>query len=207
MWIRWLTSCAVVVLFTLLSCGGSGKGKANETPAEAETTESICKCAPSVPDSEDYRHIAKHVSPSAASRQDITVADIMQWAAGADPPPTADRTGRELQMFHIPTAYVQFVWLVPNVCDIHMEISDTPDPSAPRMIVETPRDPEYCSTRKNEVTGLARHSVPISTGGFNLAQPVQVEVLGLAFQDSNHERGTRMVSTVWELHPAIVAIK
>jgi hypothetical protein len=36
---------------------------------------------------------------------------------------------------------------------------------------------------------------------------VQVEVLGLAFQDYSHDRGTKKVSTVWELHPAIVTIK
>ena len=75
------------------------------------------------------------------------------------------------------------------------------------MVVETPRDAPYCPTRQNEVTGLSRYGVPVLTGGHNLAQPIPVEVIGLAFQDSNHERGTQKLATVWELHPALVYIK
>jgi len=34
-----------------------------------------------------------------------------------------------------------------------------------------------------------------------------VDVLGLAFQDFNHPRGSVHVATVWELHPAVVTLK
>jgi hypothetical protein len=211
---RWLQCSAVVMLFVLLSCGGSGKsgttpqaGAPTESGSQPATSADICNCSPSAPDSADYRDLAKHVGLPTATAQDITVAQILQWPTGPDPAPDAPRTGNELLMFHIPTAYAQFVWLVPNDCDIHIEISDTPDPNAPRMVVETPRDAPYCSTRQNEVAGLARYGVPVSTGGYNLAQPIPVEVIGLAFQDSNHERGTQKLATVWELHPAIVYIK
>jgi len=31
-----------------------------------------------------------------------------------------------------------------------------------------------------------------------------VDVVGMAFEDFEHDRGTTQVETLWELHPAIV---
>ena len=44
---------------------------------------------------------------------------------------------------------------------------------------------------------------PLSS--WNTPRPT-VDVLGLAFQDANHPRGTTHIGTVWELHPAIVTV-
>jgi hypothetical protein len=40
--------------------------------------------------------------------------------------------------------------------------------------------------------------------GGELPQSIRVEVIGLAFEDFEHNRGSAQVATVWELHPAIV---
>jgi hypothetical protein len=42
--------------------------------------------------------------------------------------------------------------------------------------------------------------------GGDLAQPLPVSVLGLPFEDFEHGRGSPQVSTVWEIHPAIVIL-
>lgn len=109
-------------------------------------------------------------------------------------------------MFHIGHAWLHFVWLVSGDCDIHMEISDSADPNAPRMIVETPVDSEYCPARQNLQNQLTSHGVTISTAGVELSTPLPVDVLGLAFQDYDHQRGTSHVATPWEIHPAIVNV-
>ncbi len=47
-------------------------------------------------------------------------------------------------------------------------------------------------------------------GKFFIAQPrplaLPVDVLGMAFEDFDHYRGSAQVQTIWELHPAIVTI-
>ena len=47
-----------------------------------------------------------------------------------------------------------------------------------------------------------RQVVPVGSD-----RAVPVDVLGMAFQDFNHPRGTAHVATVWELHPAVVTLK
>lgn len=42
-------------------------------------------------------------------------------------------------------------------CDVHLEISDSPSKTAPRVIVETPIDSEYCDSRKILQHALAQH--------------------------------------------------
>jgi hypothetical protein len=37
-------------------------------------------------------------------------------------------------------------------------------------------------------------------------QALPVAVLGMAFEDFEHNRGSAQVATLWELHPAIVTI-
>jgi len=141
------------------------------------------------------------------SGQDTSVAAILGWAIGSDPAFNAPRSGIENQVFHIPQAYIQFIWLVPNDCDIHMEISDTPSKSAQRMIVETPIDASYCPVRGAEMDGLSRYGAQVSNGGFETQQGIPIDVVGMAFRDFNHQRGTQYVATPWELHPAIVTVK
>jgi hypothetical protein len=89
---------------------------------------------------------------------------------------------------------------------MHFEISDTSDITAPRAIVETPSDREYCGARQNIQQQLAAHGFTIGSADGTLLTPLPVSVIGLAFQDFEHNRGSKYVATVWELHPAIVTL-
>lgn len=94
-------------------------------------------------------------------------------------------------------------------CDVHLEISDVADKSAPRAIAEIPGDAEYCQTRQSFQAQLAAHKFIIGTnqdlGEIDPAIPI--DVTGLAFEDEPHPtRGSSLVHTIWELHPAIVRL-
>jgi hypothetical protein len=214
---RWSVVGALVLLIAALSCGGGSSRTATPTPTTpgvggtsaqpgAASTAQICACVPGEPASTDFRHEQKHVGLSGPTGQEITVGTILTWAVGPNPAFNAPRTGLETQMFHISHAWLHFVWLVTGDCDIHMEISDSADPNAARVIVETPVDGVYCPARQNLQSQLSAHGVPISASGFDLKTPLPVDVLGLAFQDYNHERGTSHITTPWEIHPAIVNV-
>src|SRR5690348_15584873 len=76
----------------------------------------------------------------------------------------------------------------------------------PRAIVEPPVDSEYCPARRALQSQLARHGITLDAHhGGELATPLPVEVIGLAFHDFNHDRPLPF-ATNWELHPAIVTL-
>ena len=182
----------------LLSCGGQ-----QQHPLD------VCNCTPSAPDSEDFRHNQKHVPLPNGTAQNITVATMLTWPQTPVPAANAPRSGRELQLFHIGSAFVQRTFEVLSDCDIHLEISDVADKSASRAIVEIPSDGEYCQTRQNFQAQLAAHNVTIGTdqnlGEVDPALPI--DVTGLAFEDEPHStRGSALVKTIWELHPAKVTL-
>ncbi len=191
-------SLAAFAFALMMSCGtGIGGGGA---------VTDICNCTPI--DSIDYRAAAKHVPlPTGVQPQEITVAVMLTWPQTPVPPDDAPRTGRELQLFHIAHAFLRAANLFLGDCDITMEISDTADASAPRVIVETPRDAEYCTARQTIQQQLAAHGFTLSPQSGELPTPLAVDVVGLAFQDFPHPgRGSSLVATVWELHPAVVNI-
>lgn len=203
---RLCASAALFIAFAI-SCGGGGGGAGSTTAADANpVNQDICNCAPSETADQDYRHDAKHVGLTSTTGAEITVADMLAWPVGTAPASDAPRSGRETQMFFIKHAYAQFVNIVGVDCDIHVEVSDTPDKNAPRVIVETPIDPEYCDARRALKSALAAQGVTVSTGSGEITNPVPISVLGLAFQDFEHTRGTQFVATTWELHPAIVTV-
>jgi hypothetical protein len=175
------------------SCGGSSD---------------ICNCTPTAPASVDFRHDQKHVPLPGGVPQEITVATILSWPQFPIPANDAPRTGRELQLFHVSQAFVQLAWQVPSDCDLHMEISATADKSAPRVIVETPVDSEYCFSRRSFVSALNAHGISLARSLQTAELPVAIpaQVTGLAFHDFNHPRGSAAVQTVWELHPAVVTL-
>lgn len=199
---------AKVVLFGMaglvLSCGGhQGVIPLSVIPLD------VCNCTPSAPDSEDFRHNEKHVPLPNSAAQEITVATMLTWPQTPVPATDAPRTGRELQMFHIAHAFVQLAWEVPSDCDIHMEISDSADKAAPRVIVETPGDSEYCPARQAFQAQMEAHGFTLGTlfTTADAPQPLAVDVLGLAFLDQPHvTRGSNLVQTIWELHPAKVTV-
>lgn len=168
----------------------------------------ICNCLPIEPDIADYRHLAKHVSLPSVPPQEITVTDVLGWDQNLPVlPPDTPRSGRELQLFHVANAYLQNASVNSGDCDVHLEISQTPDRNAPRVVVETPVDSEYCSARQAIQSQLAKHGFQLDAQhGGELPQAIPAQVTGLAFEDFEHNRGSAQVATLWELHPAIVSL-
>ncbi|MBV9608810.1 MAG: hypothetical protein JO187_04565 [Acidobacteria bacterium] len=168
----------------------------------------ICNCLPVEPDIADYRHAAKHVPLPNTTPQEVTVTDILSWDQGLPVlPPDAPRTGRELQLFHVAQAFLQNASVNAADCDVHLEISQSADKNAPRVIVETPVDSEYCTARKNIQSQLSQHGFQLdATHGGELPQALAAQVTGMAFEDFEHNRGSAQVATLWELHPAVVTL-
>lgn len=172
----------------------------------------ICKCAPAEPDIADYRHAEKHVPIADMPPVEVTISTILTWAQPDPGSIDAPRTGNELQVFHITVAFLQEVSVNSEDCDIHFEVSETADKKAPRIIVETPVDSEFCSARKNIQSQLAQKgfTLDVEHGG-ELPKALPANVVGMAFLDFDHSaigltRGSAQVATLWELHPATVAL-
>jgi len=194
-----LAGSTILLVLTLVSCTGQDYGVLQPTP------ENLCKCLPIEPDLADYRHLAKHVPIPDTPIQEVTVETILGWAQDPLIPPDAPRSGRELEVFHIATAFLQNASVNAVDCDVVMEISQVPDKTSARMIVETPVDSEYCSARQNIQAQLKQHAFRLdSQHGGELPQALAVDVVGMAFEDFEHDRGTTQVATLWDLHPAIV---
>lgn len=185
----------------LTACGGSKES----TTKSAAANDPICNCLQTAPDSDDYRHDAKRVAIPSGNPQEITVDTILGWPVPAEPAANAPRTGRENQLFHIAHAYLQHAWQNNGDCDLHLEVSAVPDKTAPRVIVETPQESNFCPSRFALKQSLLPMGVTLGPGSGELNPPVPVQVTGLAFQDFNHKRGTDWVKTPWELHPAVVS--
>lgn len=164
----------------------------------------VCDCKPRDEKPTDYRYAVKHIALPSGEPKNITVDEVLAWEQGPDPKSDAPRKGRELQLMMIPRAYVQFAWAYRGDCDIHIEISATPDKDAPRIVVEIPVDPEYCPARKTLQSALRDHGGELSVLQQEVAEPFPVTVRGLPYQDFDHKRGSKHVATVWEIHPAVL---
>jgi hypothetical protein len=199
---RLLLICALLALsFRMLACSGQDFGVLQP--------EDLCKCLPIEPDIADYRHAAKHMPiPNNMPPVEITVTDILAWPQAPLPLPIDQpRKGRELQVFHVANAFLQETSVNSADCDVHMEISETADKNAPRVIIETPVDGEFCSARQQIQAQLKQHNFRLdSQHGGELPAALPLQVLGMAFEDFDHSRGSAQVATIWELHPATVNI-
>jgi hypothetical protein len=87
------------------------------------TPEDLCKCLPIEPDIADYRHLAKHVPIPNIAIQEVTVETILGWAQDPLIPPDAPRTGRELEVFHIATGFLQNASVNAADCDVVMSFA------------------------------------------------------------------------------------
>ncbi|HEV3039706.1 MAG TPA: hypothetical protein VHA33_18200 [Candidatus Angelobacter sp.] len=177
------------------------------SPSSPTSGEALCVCTDTEPTGSDFRTNAKHETLPQIAANEISVGTILSWPVLAEPAFDAPRQGRELQLFHISQAFLQFAWLNTGDCDLHLEISDSQDKNAPRVIVETPFGDTFCSARRQLGAQLSARGFTLSSNSGELPTAVAVDVMGLAFQDFNHPRGTSHVATVWELHPAIVTVK
>ena len=184
-----------------LSCGSLNVGVVE--PVD------LCQCAP-LDLGLEYRHIEKHVPIPVMVASETTVDTMYTWAQTDPMSPDPPRTGIELQVFHLAVAFVQEVSVNSEDCDMHLEISQTASKTARRVIVETPVDSEFCSARKNIQLQLAQHGFRLDpTHGGELPVALPADVVGMAFLDFDHSaiglsRGSALVTTLWELHPATV---
>ena len=193
------TCFTILAVLVIVSCSGQDFGVLQPTPKD------LCKCLPVEPDIADYRHLAKHVPIPDIPAQEVSVEIILTWPQDPVIPPDALRMGRENEVFHIAAAYLQNASVNAADCDVSMEISQTQDKTAQRITVETPVDSEYCAARQNVQAQLKQHGFVLdSQHGGELPQALPVDVLGMAFEDFEHNRGN--VATLWELHPAIVTL-
>ncbi|HKV77931.1 MAG TPA: hypothetical protein VJP02_07325 [Candidatus Sulfotelmatobacter sp.] len=189
----------ILLAASMMSCSGQDYGFLQPNP------ENLCKCLPVEPDILDYRHAAKHVPIANVAPQEVSVETILTWPQDIFIPADAPRSGRELEVFHIANAFLQKASVNALDCDVSMEISQTADKSSLRMIVETPVDGEYCSARQTLQAQLGKHGFRLdSQHGGELPQALPIDVVGMAFEDFEHDRGP--VATLWEIHPAIVTI-
>jgi hypothetical protein len=193
-----LPLCAAALLVVQWSCGGGLKREQTD----------LCNCTPTEPFTVDYRTAAKHVNLPQAVTIEISVSDILNFPL-ISPQPAFDapRTGREKNLYHIGNAFVQFARLVPNDCDVHVEIAGSANKDAPRVIVETAHMDTYCAARHKLTAQLNAHGVIIDNTGQEVDPALPADVVGLAFQDRPHDRGTPQVATLWELHPAVITLK
>jgi hypothetical protein len=195
------TASMTLLASVAVSCKGQDFGVLQPTPKD------LCQCLPIEPDIADYRHLAKHVAIPNIPAQDITVDIILRWQQDPVIPPDAPRSGRELEVFHVANAFLQNASVNAADCDVVMEISHTADKNASRVIVETPVDSEYCGARQNIQAQLKQHGFSLdSQHGGEIPQSLPVDVVGMAFEDFEHDRGTAHVGTLWELHPAMVTL-
>jgi hypothetical protein len=187
---------ALFFAFTL-SCGGVNLGDVQP--------KDLCQCEPLEPDAADFRHFQKHVPIPTMTPTETTVDIMLSWHQDDIVLPDAPRTGRELLVFHVAQAFLQNVSVNGEDCDVDLEISQTADRNAPRVIVETPVDSEFCSARKSIQSQLAKHGFRFDAQhGGELPQALPAEIVGMAFEDFDHNRGSGQVATLWELHPATV---
>ena len=208
--VRSIVLVGVIALASVIALAGAQSGcNGSQYGVLQPNPEDLCKCIPIEPDIADYRHLAKHVPIPSMTAVETDVDTILTWPQDTIPiPPDAERTGRELQVFHVAQAFLQEASVNAADCDVHLEISQTADKSAPRVIVETPVDTEYCSARQTIQSQLAQHGFRLdSQHGGELPQALAAETTGMAFEDFEHNRGSAQVGTVWELHPAIVSIQ
>ncbi len=193
--------CLLAIACSLLLMGSlsCGVNLGSAEPAD------LCKCLPLGPDAADYRHAAKHAPIPNITPIEVDVNAVLGWKQDAFMAPDAPRSGRELQVFQIARAYLQNASVNSGDCDVHLEISETSDKNAPRVVVETPVDSEYCSARLGLQSMLRQHGFTLdTTHGGELPRALPVQVVGLAFEDSEHNRGSAQIATVWEIHPAII---
>src|SRR2546426_11170538 len=97
--------------------------------------------------------------------------------------------GWSSQIVHVASAFLQEASVNAADCDVHFEISQTADKKAPRVIVETPVDTEFCSARQMAQAQLAKHGFRLdSQHGGELPQAFPAAGLGMALGAFDHSR-------------------
>ena len=127
-----VVGCLTLLALLSVGCNGTAYGILQPNP------EDLCKCLPIEPDIADFRHLAKHVPIPNIAAQEIGVDSILSWTQDAFVDPGAPRTGRELQVFHLATAFLQEASVNAADCDVHFDLSQSRND-----LGTPPRDRDY----------------------------------------------------------------
>lgn len=134
---------------------------------------------------------------------------MLTWPVGTTPPATRCAVAGSQRFIKFPAPMFKNARLISSDCDLHFELSDLPDTSAPHVVVETPMDPEYCPSRRAIAAAFEQHHFQlraVNASQAQLAQALPVSLLGWRFRISSTEGGTAQVTSPWELHPAEVSV-
>lgn len=117
---------------------------------------------------------------------------------------------REKQIVSV-TGYAWIIKTSAEDCDIHIEMSETNDSTAKRIIAEIPNTTEYCDFHTRVMEELVRKFHLHKKNeyhfdkGDNNGKPIKMTVTGYLFWDSGHptnsHHGSAKVGSIWELHP------
>ena len=139
----------------------------------------------------------------------ISLDTILGWAIpaghtdhdeGAIPP-------REPKLYRV-SGFVRLIKQDPVDCDFHLELADSGDPQAKRVIVEIPATQKAL---QQKAAGMFNLSGSAHKHSYNGPNARAVTVTGYAFIDLSHQcrtlptagcnHGTARVQTIWEIHP------
>lgn len=177
----------------------------------------ICTCTPGTKPDHQYRYSMKHrAAPENVSSIASSIPTVLSWP---NPPGSvtsktrevdALQDERELDTFTV-AGYVWLAKIEANDCDIHMEISDSNEADAPRIIVEVP----YGTDAWNAAYAFIRErKLKFKQGTIaKWNSPAKIVVMGYAFWDGHHwmasnpkkgnKHGSPLVGTLWEIHPVL----
>jgi hypothetical protein len=173
----------------------------------------LCLCKPAygqcVPTAKTHQrwHVKTRPTPHSVSTQATTVAEMI----AEDIPtvtglPNSEIPNSDEQTVYALTGYVMLAKHAPDDCDIHLEIADTADTTAPRVIVEIPARLPHVQSQL-----IALLSLKKGTKTFTDATAPQLHFQGYGFFDlshrvktgakQGHNHGSAHVATLFELHP------
>jgi hypothetical protein len=115
----------------------------------------------------------------------ITVAKLIAMTVpSVTGTPNHVLTGTPEENVYSLNAYVMLIKRSPDDCDIHLEVSDTPDPKAPRVIVEIP--PTLPAEQQHVVAFLGLTDVSTNGKTFTVTTAVRLHFVGDGFFDLSH---------------------
>ena len=201
---------ALLALAALFFLAYSDPARPGNKRGKAIDTSLLCGCKPTHITKDDWRIEFKNDSLPDQPAKDLSIAGILAWPEGREPGARTPRSASEQILYRVQKAYLQSVFLRRSDCDLHMEVSETPEKNAPRVIIETPGNAQYCEARSTLYSGLRERGITVADLNQELTKPLLVEIIGVPFRDESHpvwfSRGSDKVATLWELHPAIVKL-
>jgi hypothetical protein len=141
-------------------------------------------CTPTTKNHERWP-VKTHKTPKEVHAREITVAGLIaEDLPAVTGLPNTSLAGTDAENLYAWTAFVMLVKRGSEDCDIHMEVADTADPSAPRVIVEVPPTFPPDQARMAKLLGLK--TISASGKKFTAANAKQLHFLGYGFFDLPH---------------------